>query len=129
MASVDSTSLQVFVYSLLVVLMVASRLDFSKCRYVPVCAGALTTLSAGYNGFGLVCTSAGFLIFSHFDTASLLAVHIATGAVEAIYLGSTELIWPLGLALNDSQRVVYVACMLGHQIKTVALPDRYFIDT
>ncbi len=93
------------------------------------CAGELTTLVSKSNAFGVVCASTGFLILSHYDTASLSAVHIATGMVETIDLGTTHLPWPLGLALSDRQRVVYVASQTTNQIKTVALPDRYFTDT
>ncbi len=76
----------------------------------------------------MVCTSAGFLIVSENSTHRLSAVHIATGAVETIDLGETQLNRPLGLALSDTQRVVYVACYAAKQIETVALPDRYFCE-
>ncbi len=91
------------------------------------CAGALTihTRFSESKPVGVVCTSAGFLILS---TAALSAVHIATGAVETIDTGDTELKSPLGLALSDSQRVVYIANSEANQIETVALPARYFTD-
>ncbi len=97
-----------------------------------VCA-AVGALIARFSvrALGIVCTSAGFLIVSNHDLHTLSAVHIATGVVEQIDLGTTELNWPLGLALSEGQRVVYIANTghATHQIKTVALPDRYFTDT
>ncbi len=91
------------------------------------CAAALTTLVSDFSANGAVCTSTGILIVSDYGSHTLSAIHIATGAVEPIDLSATgKLPVPFGLALSDSERVVYVACNTGHQIKSVALPARYF---
>ncbi len=105
------------------VLMVTLRLDFLNTRTARV--GTLTTLGAESNAFGVVCTSAEVLIISNCATRSW--PFISQPVRWKHDLGSTELTYPLGLALNDSQRVVYVAHPIDLQIKTVALPDRYFI--
>ncbi len=93
-------------------------------------AGALTTLGPSFAVYGIACTKAGVLIVSDFTYAKLSAVHIATGAVEGIDTTSAgKLIWPLGLALNESDRMIYIANRSGGQIKAIALPDRYFTAT
>ncbi len=73
----------------------------------------------------MVCTRAGFILLLN-NSGSLSAVHVATGVVETIDLGETELNYPLGMTLSDTDRVVYVASGTKNQIITVALPDRYF---
>ncbi len=63
---------------------------------------------------------------AHSDSA-IRAVYIPTGAVEQIDTTSVgKLNWPLGLALNESDRMCYIANLMGNYITAVTLPARYF---
>ncbi len=77
--------------------------------------------------FGIVSTAAGWLIVSDYGEKAIRAVHIPTGAVEKIDAASAgKLNWPLGLALNESDRMCYIANRFGGCITAVTLPARYF---
>ncbi len=90
------------------------------------CAGALTTLIRSSGLYGIVSTAAGWLIVSQSERHEIRAIHISSGAVEEIDTASAgKLNWPLGLALNDSDRVCYIA-NFGQYITAVTLPARYF---
>ncbi len=94
------------------------------CHVMPCHAGGLSTL-VQIETFGVVCTSAGFLILS--KNHSLSAIHIATGAVEPIDSAVVNrLKWPRDLALSDTDRTLYVALNASFQITAVSLPDAYF---
>ncbi len=75
--------------------------------------------------FGLVSTSGGFLIVSNFSKHDLTVFNARTGCVvEELY--HKELMWALGMALSDRDRMVYVACRDSHRIISVEIPDQFF---
>ncbi len=91
------------------------------------CAGALSTLVSVLTVFGIVSTAAGWLIVSDYLENVIRAVHIPTGAVEKIDTASAgKLHQPQGLAVNESDRMCYIANQFGHYITAVTIPARYF---
>ncbi len=92
--------------------------------------------------YGVVCTSAGVLIVSKYSAHKLFAITPGTatgsatghgqGQIEQITVtggtatGTTNdavrIVWPLGLALNDADRMLYVGVVM--RIKSSALMCR-----
>ncbi len=93
-------------------------------------AGELTTLlDANLNlvFVGIVSTAAGWLIVSYCIGHTIWAIHITTGVVEIIDTTSAgKLSSPVGPALNESDRMCYIANQFGGYITAVTLPARYF---
>ncbi len=93
---------------------------------VIVDAGELTTpkLNRSLGGLtGMACSSAGYLIVSSGPRNCVYTICISSGEVTQIAGGFS---FPQGLALNERDRIVYVADSEANQIRTVSLSDRLF---